>query len=175
MSEVEGSARAFTQLVADLDYPMYVVTAAADGERAGCLVGFASQTSIHPPRFTVWLSNLNHTRRVAANASTLIVHVLREGDHRLAELFGSATADEGDDKLALVLWEDGPDGAPVLSQCDWFAGRIVDTIEDVGDHTGYVLEPIGGDRRHAGLPSLGYQHVRDLKAGHEPDELVSAD
>lgn len=39
-----------------LDHPMYVVTAEADGERAGCLVGYASQCSIQPARFMVWLS-----------------------------------------------------------------------------------------------------------------------
>ncbi len=174
MTGEQGSARAFSQLSADLDYPMYIVTTAADGERAGCLVGFASQTSIHPPLFTVWLSDLNHTSRLAAKASTLIVHILREGDHRLAELFGSATADDGDDKFALVPCKDGPDGAPVLSQCDWFAGRIVNRFENLGDHTGYLLEPIAGDRLHAGLPNLGYQHIRDVQAGHEADELSSA-
>jgi len=32
------------KLVARLEYPMYVVTAAAQGERSGCLVGFGTQT-----------------------------------------------------------------------------------------------------------------------------------
>lgn len=35
-------------LTAALDYPMFVVTVAAGGERAGCLVGFATQCSIDP-------------------------------------------------------------------------------------------------------------------------------
>ena len=30
------------ELVAGFDYPMLVVTAAADGERAGCLIDFAT-------------------------------------------------------------------------------------------------------------------------------------
>jgi flavin reductase (DIM6/NTAB) family NADH-FMN oxidoreductase RutF len=165
--------RAFSELLTELDYPMYIVTTAADGERAGCLVGFASQTSITPPRFTVWLSDLNRTAEVAARASTLVVHFLRDGDRHLAALFGGETGDETD-KFALVPSEDGPDGVPVLSQCDWFAGRIVDRVENDGDHTGYLLEPFAADRRHAGLPNLGYQHVRDVTAGHEPDELGQA-
>ena len=54
---------AFHRLVGRLDYPMFVVTtvAADDGERSGCLVGFATQCSIHPPRWVVWLSLANHT------------------------------------------------------------------------------------------------------------------
>ena len=38
----------FNSLVGDLDYPMFIVTACADGERSGCLIGFATQASIDP-------------------------------------------------------------------------------------------------------------------------------
>src|SRR5215208_7631728 len=37
---------AFEAIVAQLDYPMFIVTAAAGEERGGCLVGFATQASI---------------------------------------------------------------------------------------------------------------------------------
>ena len=37
------SLDAFHSLVADLDYPMFVVTACDGSERAGCLVGFLTQ------------------------------------------------------------------------------------------------------------------------------------
>ena len=47
-----------------------------------------SQASIDPPLFTVWISDANYTARVAARATTLAVHFLRECDRRLAELFG---------------------------------------------------------------------------------------
>ena len=49
------AAGAFDELMGELDYPMFIVTAAREGERAGCLVGFATQTSIHPSRFLVCL------------------------------------------------------------------------------------------------------------------------
>ena len=38
-----------------LDYPMYVATVRVGEHRAGCLVGFATQASIDPPRFLVGL------------------------------------------------------------------------------------------------------------------------
>ena len=63
----EPGTEAFEQLVALLNYPMFVVTTEVGGTPAGCLVGFASQASIHPPRFLVGLSTKNHTFRVAAN------------------------------------------------------------------------------------------------------------
>ncbi|GAX57990.1 flavin reductase [Streptomyces olivochromogenes] len=75
----------FTDL---LDYPMYVVTAEAHGEKAGCLVGFASQCSIRPARFMIWLSKANRTCRVAEHAERLVIHLLRRDQDRLAQLFG---------------------------------------------------------------------------------------
>ena len=46
----EAGVEAFEKLVALLNYPMFVVTTQSGGVAAGCLVGFASQASIHPPR-----------------------------------------------------------------------------------------------------------------------------
>ena len=59
----EPGTEAFEKLVALLNYPMFVVTTGVGGTAAGCLVGFASQVSIHPPRFLVGLSTKNHTFR----------------------------------------------------------------------------------------------------------------
>jgi flavin reductase (DIM6/NTAB) family NADH-FMN oxidoreductase RutF len=64
----------FEQLVAQLNYQMFIVTTAAGDETAGCLIGFATQTSIHPPRFLVGLSRRNRTFRVACEAETIVVH-----------------------------------------------------------------------------------------------------
>ena len=76
-----------------LNYPMFVVTTQANGSTAGCLVGFACQASIRPPRFLVGLSAQNHTFRVAANATHLAVHVFDIEHIDIVELFGSQTGD----------------------------------------------------------------------------------
>ena len=156
---------AFDEITGGLDYPMWVVTTASGSERDGCLVGFASQCSIDPARFVVWLSKANRTFRIAGHSDTLVVHLLREDDTKLAECFGGETGDEVD-KLASVTWDDGPAGAPVLDGCDWFAGRVVDRVEG-GDHVGFVLEPVGGEAAHPGAPALGYQAVRHIDSGHD--------
>ena len=149
----------------ELDYPMFIVTAAADGERAGCLVGFATQCSIDPLRFIVCLSDKNRTFRVARDASLLVVHVVPDGGEELAELFGSETGDDVD-KFARCSWTPGPGGTPVLEDCrNWFAGRILDRV-DVGDHWAFVLEPLRG----ADAPGEGtftFQEARWIEPGHE--------
>ena len=165
MSEDAG---AFEAIVGELDGPAYVVTTAAGTERDGCLVAFASQCSIEPPRFGVWLSKLNRTYRAALSAKTLVVNVLRRGDQDLAQLFGGETGDDVD-KFADVEWSPGPDGCPVLDRCDWFAGSILERV-DTGDHVGFVLAPSGGRCERSGTPQLGIREIGDVDAGHPPQE-----
>lgn len=153
----------FTDL---LDHPMYVVTTAADGEVAGCLVGFASQSSLDPPRFVVWLSKANHTYPVARRASHLAVHLLRREQRGLAELFGGETGDRID-KFADVDFSPGPGGVPVLADvAAWFAGRI-ERHADWGDHVGFLLAPVDGGATATGaVPLVRMSDVRDLPPGH---------
>jgi flavin reductase (DIM6/NTAB) family NADH-FMN oxidoreductase RutF len=156
----------FNDLMATLDYPMFVVTAAAGDERAGCLVGFATQASIDPPRFLVGLSDKNRTHRVALDAGVLVVHFVAADATALAELFGGETGDEVD-KFARVAWRPGPGGAPVLEECErWFAGRVVERIP-FGDHTGFLLEPVeahlGGDG-----DEFTFHRAKRIDPGHEP-------
>ena len=156
----------FDRLMGTLDYPMFIVTAAADGERSGCLVGFATQASIDPPRFLVGLSDKNRTYRVAREADTLAVHLLAADQEELAELFGGRTGDDVD-KFARVDWRPGPGGAPVLADCpNWFEGRVLEQI-DFGDHRGFLLEPLHvevvGD-----LGDFTFHRARRIEPGHEP-------
>jgi flavin reductase (DIM6/NTAB) family NADH-FMN oxidoreductase RutF len=104
---------AFEKLVSLLDYPMFVVTTRAGDESAGCLVGFATQVSIRPPRFMVGLSKRNHTYRVAEGASHLAVHLIERRHCGLVRLFGSET-DDRIDKFARCAWHSGPEGLPIL-------------------------------------------------------------
>jgi flavin reductase (DIM6/NTAB) family NADH-FMN oxidoreductase RutF len=149
----------------ELDYPMFIVTARARDELAGCLVGFATQCSIDPLRFIACLSDKNRTFRVAQEADVLGVHLVPEGGEALAELFGSQTGDNVD-KFARVSWTAGPGGVPVLDDCgSWFAGRIVSRI-DVGDHWAFVLDPLrGADDEAKG--AFMFQEARWIEPGHE--------
>jgi flavin reductase (DIM6/NTAB) family NADH-FMN oxidoreductase RutF len=155
----------FSELVGDLDYPMLIVTAAAGGEKAGCLVGFATQCSIDPPLFAVWLSRRNHTLRVARNADTLVVHLLSADDTMLAERFGSETGDEVD-KFSGCRWHAGPGDAPVLEDCTRrFAGRVLQQIP-TEDHVGFLLTPVHVESG-PWSGQLGFQSARRISPGHE--------
>jgi flavin reductase (DIM6/NTAB) family NADH-FMN oxidoreductase RutF len=156
-------AGAFEQIAGRLDYPMFVVSAAADGDVDACLVGFTTQCSIDPPRFAVFLSKRNRTYELARDAGTLVVQRIRAEQHELAEHFGGVTEKDDPGKLAEWPWAPGPRGTPVIDDCDWFAGHVEGRF-DAGDHVAFVLSPFAGECRGDG--QLGFQDVRDLEAGN---------
>ena len=166
MSLLSGKdERAHNCLVSHLDGPMFVVTVATEHERAGCLVGFATRCSIHPPRWYVGISKLNRTFDIATKTDLAVVHALGTSNEGLARLFGEETGDEVD-KFSRCDWQPALDGrTPVLTGCPrWFAGEVVDRV-DPGDHLGLVLAPVAAECRDHGS-QLGFQALRDLDPGH---------
>ena len=157
-------ARVEVTWAGELDYPMFIVTAAANGERSGCLIGFATQASIDPARFVVCLSDKNRTYRVAQGTDVLGVHVVPADRDDLARLFGSLTGDEID-KFERCAWHDGPEGVPILDDCpNWFAGRVLQRL-DAGDHQAQLLEPIAVGAGPAS--QLSFHRAKRLEPGHE--------
>lgn len=159
-------ADAFGRLSSAFDYPMFVVTAAAGDERAGCLVGFTTQCSIDPPRLLVCLSRKNHTYRVALRSDLLGVHLLDRDQEALAVLFGGETGDAVD-KFDRCRWTPGPEGLPLLDDCpNRILGRVIDRL-DGGDHIGFLLDPVEVSATDADPgPLLTFQQVRHLEPGH---------
>jgi hypothetical protein len=91
----------------------------------------------------------------------------------MAEHFGGTSEKDDPSKLDEWPWHPGPGGAPLLADCDWFAGTI-EARFDAGDHVAFVLSPIPGPEggECGGRGQLGYQEARDIDAGQpagEPD------
>jgi flavin reductase (DIM6/NTAB) family NADH-FMN oxidoreductase RutF len=159
-------AATFATITGGLDYPMLIVTADAGGGPVGCLVGFSTQCSIHPPRYLVCLSDKNRTERVASEADALAVHFLAADQLDLAKAFGGETTDEHD-TFARCRWHPGPSDAPILDECGrWLVGRIIER-RPLGDHVEFVLEPIAAHDEGA-EQTLSFSKVRDLEPGHQP-------
>jgi flavin reductase (DIM6/NTAB) family NADH-FMN oxidoreductase RutF len=157
--------RAFEALVGDLEYPMFIVTARAGDEPLGCLVGFATQISIDPPRFLIGLSHTNRTYRRGRDAGVLGVHCVPGDAADLAELFGGETADEVD-KFARCAWHHGPEGVPILDDCaNWFVGRVL-WRHDAGDHDAFLLEPVAAEHG-AGEGEFTFHRAKRIEPGHE--------
>jgi len=163
---MDDAQRTFHELTGEMDYTMLIVTTCAEGMQAGCLVGFATQCSVDPPRFVVFLSNKNRTLRVAERSEALLVHFVPADAAGLVELFGTETGDDLD-KFARCRWKAGPGGLPVLQDAPrWFAGKILER-QAVGDHVGFLLEPFAAES--AGEPgSFLFHRAKPLEPGHAP-------
>ena len=162
---MSSTEETFQHLVAQLDYPMFIATVAAGDELAGCLIGFATQSSIQPPQFLAGISDKNRTHRVAKAATTMAIHLVPEDASELAELFGGETGDEVN-KFERCSWRPGPEGVPLLDDCpNRFVGRIIERL-DFGDHTGMLLEPFFAEvEQHDG--QLKFHRAKRIEPGHE--------
>jgi flavin reductase (DIM6/NTAB) family NADH-FMN oxidoreductase RutF len=163
---------AFSSVMAALDAPLIVVTTSEGGERAGCLVGFHTQSSIDPRRYSVWLSKANHTYRVALRSDHLGIHFLSTHDFALAERFGTLTGDDVDKFDGLRL-EQGPGAVPVLVDC---ANRLVvrrtALLDEGGDHVCMIGEAVRVSSGDA-LQPLRLSHAAGLQPGHAIEERNS--
>jgi flavin reductase (DIM6/NTAB) family NADH-FMN oxidoreductase RutF len=158
----------FDDFVGLLDYPMFVVTTRAGDTNAGCLVGFATQSSIDPPTFLVGISRPNHTFSVAREATHLAVHVLAPEQRALARLFGSETG-AAVNKFDRCQWHSGPQGLPILdAAAAWFVG-LIERRFDMGDHVGHLLTPVAISADPAGSADalMSYADVKELTPGHD--------
>lgn len=157
------------EVVGPADPALIVVTTAAEGVLAGCLVGFHSQASMDPERYCVWLSKANHTYRVAMRASHLAIHLLGVEDLALATRFGTLTG-EDTDKFAGVDFELDDFGVPLLAACPRrLRLERVALLDDGGDHvcvTGKVLSAQGT----GSFEPLRISAVGDLRPGHDNQE-----
>jgi flavin reductase (DIM6/NTAB) family NADH-FMN oxidoreductase RutF len=159
----------FDDVMAMLDSPVFVVTTQDGGQPLGCLVSFATQTSVRPRSFTVVLPRSRGTCDAARRSEHLAVHVLAQHHIALAELFDSETGDESD-KFTRCSWRGGPNGMPILDDAiAWFVGRTAHWIE-IGDHVAYIVEPIAGWAPESDEDVLYLSDLDDLGPGREAPE-----
>jgi flavin reductase (DIM6/NTAB) family NADH-FMN oxidoreductase RutF len=157
----ETASAAFTAAV---DYPLYVVTACAEGELSGCLAGFVTQASIDPVRFLICVSKVNHTYGVARRSEGLGLHLLGSGQRDIASLFGERSGDQIE-KFESIAWSRGATGVPILSECAaWIEGTVVDRMNG-GDHEAFLVTiTAGGEGTQAGR--FMRTDAKDFVAGH---------
>jgi flavin reductase (DIM6/NTAB) family NADH-FMN oxidoreductase RutF len=164
-----GDNTAFSALTSAADPAMAIVTTAAGDERGGCLIGFHSQSSMDPARYSLWLSKANHTYRLALRATHFGVHFLQAADVELAEAFGTRTGDEVD-KFADVRSEPHQCGVPLLTDLpNWLVGRRVALLDEGGDHVCVSIEVVDA-AADAPFTPLRFTQVAHLRPGHENTE-----
>lgn len=165
MSHLTDEVGDLSAFFARIDYPYYVVTVRSrDARMSGCLAGFVTQSSMHPPNFVVCISRVNHTFGVAQDSSAMGLHLLGSNQADLARLFGEETGDEVD-KFASCDWRLGSTGAPMLVDSAVSMEANILGHDSAGDHEAFLVRGVravaGG---HPGL--LTYRNAPPLDPGH---------
>lgn len=156
---------AFESLMSSIDAPLVIVTTAVEDERAGCLVGFHSQSSIDSEQYSVWLSKANHTYLLGLRARHLAVHFLTSADLALAEVFGTQCSAETD-KFAGLDVDTDDHGIPLLRACP---NRLVlerlAVLDDGGDHVCLTTRVVSA-RSEGGFTPLRVSDAEHLEPSH---------
>ena len=120
---------------------LYVVSSAADGLRAGCVINTAVQVTSMPPRISVAVDKDNVTSGVIASAKAFALTVIDQtADMLYIGNFGFRTSSDYD-KFAKYETRETALGMPYVPEhaAALFSCRLIDTV-DVGTHLLFIGE-----------------------------------
>lgn len=156
-----------------MSYGLYVVSAEAEGERAGCLINTAVQVTAEPPRISVAVNKENVTAGVIARAGAFAVTVVdKTADMPYIGNFGFRTS-AGYDKFEKYGCEHTELGSPYAPEhaCAVFSCRLIDTV-DVGSHYLFIGEVADARKLGDGEP-LTYSYYHSVLKGKTPPKASS--
>ena len=156
-----------------MSYGLYVVSAEAEGQRAGCVVNTATQITAEPPRVMVAVNKENVTAGVITAAKAFTVTVIdTTADMPYIGNFGfrsSATFD----KFERYGCETSAVGSPYSPEhiCALLACRLVDTV-DVGTHLLFIGDVVDAQKLSDEEP-LTYAYYHAVLKGKTPPKASS--
>ncbi|HYT91687.1 MAG TPA: flavin reductase family protein [Gemmataceae bacterium] len=137
---------AISEVFAQLDRELWLLTAAAGERRGGLIATFVNQASIVPdtPRVVVGLARQHHTWELVEAAGAFALHLLGEDQLDLVWQFGLLSGRDTD-KLAGLPSRAGVTGSPILTTAPAFLECRVEARLDTGDRTVYLAEVVAGE------------------------------
>ena len=156
-----------------MTYGLYVVSAEADGQQAGCVINTATQVTAEPPRMTVAVHKDNVTAGVIEKAGAYTVTVLdRTADMPYIGNFGFRTS-ANYNKFEKYEVKTSPVGSPYSPEhaCAVVSCKLIDTV-DVGTHYLCVGEIVDAERLSDAEP-LTYAYYHAVLKGKTPPKASS--
>ena len=156
-----------------MSYGLYVVSAEADGQKAGCVINTATQVTAEPPRMMVAVHKDNVTTDVIARAGAFAVTAIdMTADMPYIGNFGFRTS-ANLDKFEKYGCEISSVGAPYAPQhaCALYACTVVDTV-DVGTHLLFIGDVVDA-RKLSDEEPLTYTYYHSTLKGKTPPKASS--
>ena len=156
-----------------MSYGLYVVSAEADGQKAGCVINTATQVTAEPPRKMVAVHKDNVTTGVISAAGAFTVTAIdMTADMPYIGNFGFRTS-ANYDKFEKYGCETSAVGSPYSPQhaCAVFACKVVETV-DVGSHLLFVGDVVDAQKLSDEAP-LTYSYYHSTLKGKTPPKASS--
>ncbi len=160
---------AFADLMSSADPALVVVTTAAEGEQAGCLVGFHTQSGMAPEQYCFWLSKANHTYRVSLRSARFGIHLLTRDDAAAAEHFGTLSGEDTATFSGIELDPADHDVPLISSLPNRMVVERIAMLDDGGDHVSVIARVVSAEASGPFTP-LRTSDVSHLVPGHDSDE-----
>ncbi len=137
-----------------INYGLYIMTAASQGEIAAGAVNWLSQASFKPPLVMAAVKSGSRLHELIEKSRGFVVNILREDQKSVAEAFFAPSKVEGT-TINGYRFEPAPrTGAPILIDLPaWFEVLVTDVVKR-GDHTIFVGEVVEVGLREAEARSL---------------------
>jgi flavin reductase (DIM6/NTAB) family NADH-FMN oxidoreductase RutF len=142
-----------SKVYAQLDPPLWLVTAAGGGRRGGFIATTVTQASIVDamPRQLITIDKRHNTHALIEGSGAFAIQLIDETQLDLVWRFGLQTGRDID-KLAGLQVRTGATGSPLLPEAlAWFDCRV-EARMDSGDRTVYLAAVIDGQLQRTGLP-----------------------
>jgi flavin reductase (DIM6/NTAB) family NADH-FMN oxidoreductase RutF len=150
------------KIYAQLDLPLWLVTAADGGRRGGLIATTVTQASIvaELPRQLITIAKRNHTHALIEASGAFAMHLIDETQLDLVWRFGLQSGHDVD-KLAGLKFQAGATGSPLLSEAlAWFDCRVEARMNS-GDRTIYLAAVVDG-RLERNEPPLTNRRFFDI-------------
>jgi flavin reductase (DIM6/NTAB) family NADH-FMN oxidoreductase RutF len=138
-------ATQISKVYAQLDPPLWLVTAADAGRRGGLIATTVTQASIvaEMPRQIITVDKRHHTHALIEGSGAFAMHLVEETQLDLVWRFGLQSGRDVD-KLAGLQFRTGATGSPLLPEAlAWFDCRV-EARMDSGDRTVYLAAVVDG-------------------------------
>ena len=156
-----------------MSYGLYVVSAEADGQKAGCVINTATQVTAEPPRLMVAVHKDNVTTGVISRAGAFAVTAIdMTADMPFIGNFGFRTSSNYD-KFEKYGCETSVVGSPYSPEhaCALFACKVVETV-DVGTHLLFIGDVVDAQKLSDEEP-LTYSYYHSTLKGKTPPKASS--
>jgi flavin reductase (DIM6/NTAB) family NADH-FMN oxidoreductase RutF len=133
------------KVYAQLDPPLWLVTAADGGRRGGLIATTVAQASIvkEMPRQLITVDKRHNTHALIEGSGAFAMHLIDERQLDLVWRFGLQSGRDVD-KFAGLAFRTGTTGSPLIADAlGWFDCRL-EARMDSGDRTVYLAEVVDG-------------------------------